>query len=84
MEFTIHYDPSDETESKKAKDLFEEASRNLDKAGAFYSRPYGAWSEIAYANCPDTVEALKKLKNIMDPDNILNRGKLCFQKEEVE
>jgi FAD/FMN-containing dehydrogenase len=83
LEFTLYYNPSDKADAGKAKGLFEEASRDLDKAGAFYSRPYGTWSDIAYANCPDTVEALKKIKGIMDPDNILNRGKLCFQKEEV-
>jgi FAD/FMN-containing dehydrogenase len=24
------------------------------------------------------VEALKKVKDMLDPDNVLNRGKLCF------
>lgn len=83
IEFTLYYDPADETESKKARELFESASRELDAAGAFFSRPYGTWSQIAYRNCPDSVEALKKVKGMMDPDNVLNRGKLCFGEEVV-
>ena len=83
IEFTLYYDPADEVESKKAGELFESASRELDAAGAFFSRPYGTWSQIAYRNCPDSVEALKKVKRVMDPDNVLNRGKLCFGEEVV-
>ena len=69
--------------SRRARELFESASSELDAAGAFFSRPYGTWSQIAYRNCPDSVEALKKVKRMMDPDNVLNRGKLCFGEEVV-
>jgi FAD/FMN-containing dehydrogenase len=83
VEFALSYDPADEAESKKVAELADSASRALDAAGAFFSRPYGAWSDIAYRNCPDTVEALKKVKRVMDPDNVLNRGKLCYGEEVV-
>jgi FAD/FMN-containing dehydrogenase len=46
--------------------------------GAFFSRPYGGWAKIVYARYPDGVKALRKLKDIFDPNNILNPGKLCF------
>ena len=48
--------------------------------GAFFSRPYGLWSDVAYAKCPDTVRALGKVKAILDPQGIMNPGKLCFKK----
>ncbi|MDY6795981.1 MAG: FAD-binding oxidoreductase [Actinomycetota bacterium] len=80
LEFTLYYYPEDRD---KAYALFADASRTLDEAGAFFSRPYGPWSELAYARCPDTVAALCKLKGILDPDNVLNRGKLCFSEEVV-
>jgi len=83
LEFTLYYDPADKEDTGKAKTLFEEASKALDKAGAFFSRPYGYWSELAYARCPDTVKALKKVKDMLDPDHVLNRGKLCFGEGEV-
>jgi len=80
LEFTLYYDPAD---AAKAGELFTSASAALSEAGAFFSRPYGPWAELAYARCPDTVAALKKVKNMLDPDGVLNRGKLCF-KEGVE
>jgi FAD/FMN-containing dehydrogenase len=83
LEFTLYYDPSDEENKSNVEELFMEASRVLDKAGAFFSRPYGIWSDTAFANCPDTVVALRKVKEILDPDNVLNRGKLCFGEGEV-
>jgi FAD/FMN-containing dehydrogenase len=79
VEFTVYYDPADEADSGRALELVETATVELDAAGAFFSRPYGNLSRIAFRNCPDTVEALRKVKQVMDPDNILNRGKLCFE-----
>ncbi len=78
VEFTVYYDPADEEERSRAHRLCEDAAARLDAAGAFFSRPYGSWSRFAYGHCPETVEALKKVKSIMDPDGVLNRGKLCF------
>ena len=79
LEFTLYHDPED----ARAKELFSSASAALSQAGAFFSRPYGPWAELAYARCPDTVAALRKVKAMLDPDNVLNRGKLCFAPEEV-
>jgi glycolate oxidase len=78
MEFTLYYDQAD---ADRARDLFTSASSALCEAGAFFSRPYGPWSDMAYARCPDTVTVLKKVKNMLDPDGVLNRGKLCFGEE---
>jgi FAD/FMN-containing dehydrogenase len=83
LEFTLYYDPADQADETRAKALFDYASRALCEAGAFFSRPYGPWAELAYARCPDTVSALRKIKEMLDPDGVLNRGKLCFAKEEV-
>ena len=38
-------------------------------------RPVG---EMAYGKDPATVAALRKVKNIFDPNNVMNPGKLCF------
>lgn len=78
MEFFINCDPKQEREVEKASDLLQEAAFRLAHEGAFFSRPYEPWVEIAYGRCPDTVSALRKIKKIFDPDNVLNRGKLCF------
>lgn len=83
VEFTIYYDPADVKARDRAFRLQQDAAEKLDAAGAFFSRPYGPWSELAYRNCPETVEALMKVKRVMDPDGVLNRGKLCFGEEVV-
>jgi FAD/FMN-containing dehydrogenase len=81
LEFTLPYDPADEKDVARARDLFTSAGSALSRAGAFYSRPYGIWSGLAYSRCPDTVSVLKKVKTMFDPDHVLNRGKLCFNEE---
>ncbi len=79
MEFTLYYDPEDKEETARAKKLFEDASEVLSDEGAFFSRPYGPWADLAYGRCPDTVQVLTKVKNMLDPDGVLNQGKLCFK-----
>ncbi len=77
-EFHLYYDPSDEAEARTAGDILATASERLAYAGAFFSRPYFPWVDVAYRRCPDTVWMLKELKRVFDPKNVLNRGKLCF------
>jgi len=79
LEFNLYYDPGDEKETEKVRGLFIDASDAVSEIGAFFSRPYGPWADLAYAKCPDTVEVLKKTKRMLDPEGILNRGKLCFE-----
>jgi FAD/FMN-containing dehydrogenase len=78
LEFNLLFDPSDGKESKQVDKLFLEAGSALADAGAFFSRPYGPIADIAYARCPDTVETLRKVKGIFDPNGVMNCGRLCF------
>ena len=77
-EFNLHYDPSDAENVDATQRFFIEASELLSGLGAFYSRPYGPWADIAYSVNPDAVIALRKLKKIFDPNGVMNPGKLCF------
>lgn len=78
VEFNLLYDPADAAHCARQRNLFPSASQALHDAGAFFSRPYGPWSEIVYRNDPAGVAALRKVKAIFDPNNVLNPGKLCF------
>lgn len=78
VEFSIACDPGDDRETARAKALLDGAAPRLMKAGAFFSRPYGAWAEMVYEDYPEGVAALRELKAIFDPHHILNPGKLCF------
>jgi FAD/FMN-containing dehydrogenase len=50
----------------------------LIEAGAFFDRPYGVWADLMYSRTGTYTEYLKKLKVELDPNNIMNPGKLCF------
>jgi FAD/FMN-containing dehydrogenase len=78
LEFNLFYNPSEEAEAARVHALAREAAAVMAEAGAFFSRPHEPWVGTAYDRCPDTVYALRELKKVFDPDNVLNRGKLCF------
>jgi len=77
-EFNLYCDESNLTELAEVKRLFMDTSEVLMKNGAFFSRPYSPWADVVYGRLTESVAALRKLKGVFDPNNILNPGKLCF------
>jgi FAD/FMN-containing dehydrogenase len=77
-EFTLFYDPEETGAVQKVKQLCATAPLNLTSKGAFFSRPYGDNTRAVMERDPATLAALHKVKTILDPDNILNPGKLCY------
>lgn len=77
-EFNIFFDPNDSTQSDRVKKLAHLTTQKLMERGAFFSRPYGENTVAIMNRDTATVEALKKIKSITDPRNIMNPGKLCF------
>jgi len=80
IEFNLMYNPQDAAATESTKNLYRSLSTGISELGGFFSRPYGIWSDLAYSKCPDTVQALHKVKNIFDPAGIMNPGRLCFGK----
>jgi len=78
VEFSLPFDPGDETEVTRIQGLFTKASEELSKQGAFFSRPYGIWADMAYSRNAEHTSLSRKLKKLFDPNNVLNPGKLCF------
>ena len=78
-EFDFYYDPADQAAVEKTRIIVLEAADKMEAMGAFFSRPYRPWANIAYRRARDTVEMQKKVKDIFDPNGILNPGRLCFQ-----
>jgi FAD/FMN-containing dehydrogenase len=78
-EFDLYYDPKNPAETEKVNVLVDKALDLLEEHGAFFSRPYGKWADVAYKRAQDTAEMQKKVKGIFDPNSILNPGKLCFK-----
>jgi FAD/FMN-containing dehydrogenase len=77
-EFNLSCDPGNPKEVEKVRHLFFDASRELMAMGGFFSRPYGPWAEMAYNRDGQSAIALRKVKGIFDPNNVMNPGKLCF------
>lgn len=77
-EFNLSYDPANPKELEKVRKLFFDASKALMGMGGFFSRPYGPWAEMAYGRDGQSAMALRKVKGIFDPNNVMNPGKLCF------
>ncbi len=78
-EFDIFYNPFDKQETMSVKEKFLEASIKLMDSGAFFNRPYGIWAKEVFKRHQDSTQiALKKVKRIFDPNNVLNPGVLCF------
>jgi len=76
-EFRLSYDADNLKEAERVKGLFDAASEAMMKAGGFFSRPYGNWAGMAYNRDAASREAVRKLKGIFDPNDIMNPGKLC-------
>ncbi len=77
-EYGFSCDPDNEDECDRIKGLYMEASERVFNMGGLFSNPYGAWSEMVYSHATAYVSTLKTVKQIFDPNNILNPGKLCF------
>jgi FAD/FMN-containing dehydrogenase len=78
LEFNLFYDPTNTKETAEVQELYTQVGEALMNAGAFFSRPYGALADVAYRRDGETAAALRKVKSIFDPNNIMNPEKLCF------
>lgn len=77
-EFNLFYDPEDSRETNRVRKLANGTINSLMSKGAFFSRPYGEITKTIMNRDAATVMALNKVKMILDPDKVMNPGKLCF------
>ena len=78
FEISIPFDPNHMTEAARVETLLVKASEELLRQGAYFSRPYGIWANIAYNRDAQSTIVLKEIKKVFDPNHVLNPGKLCF------
>jgi len=77
-EFMLPFDRNNQEERSDTEVLFREASLRMFNQGAYFSRPYGIWADMVYNGDTQTTVVMQKVKQIFDPNNIMNPGKLCF------
>jgi len=77
-EFNLFYDPQNPGEIKRVKELAANATGPLMATGAFFSRPYDRSARMIVNRDAAYVNALTRVKGILDPRGVMNPGKLCF------
>ncbi len=65
-------------ETRNVKSVWLKASEDLINRGAYFDQPYGAWAEMVYQRAGHYTTKLREIKRELDPNGILNPGKLCF------
>jgi FAD/FMN-containing dehydrogenase len=78
VEFTFFYNPADAAARARITDLYRDAARALIAEGAFFTRPYGDLAAMVYERAANYTMALRRVKKVFDPNNIMNPGNLCF------
>jgi FAD/FMN-containing dehydrogenase len=78
VEFTFFYDDQDPEDAARVAALYRDAAKALISEGALFTRPYGMLAPMVYERAANYVMALKRVKKIFDPKNIMNPGNLCF------
>ncbi len=78
VEFTFFYDNDDEAEKAFVAEMYSDAAKAMFAEGAFFSRPYGELAPMIFDKAAGYTMALKRVKNVFDPKNVLNPGNLCF------
>jgi FAD/FMN-containing dehydrogenase len=78
MEFSLPFAREDMPDAGRARALVSAAGKRLIGDGAYFSRPYGEWADPVYNRDAAGRDALRTVKKIVDPNNVLNPSKLCF------
>jgi hypothetical protein len=78
-EFDLYYDPENSVERELTQKIVAATTDKMEADGAFFSRPYREWVDVAYRRSDVTADIQKKVKGIFDPNGILNPGHLCFR-----
>jgi FAD/FMN-containing dehydrogenase len=77
-EFILPFNQQDQAETLRTQELFRDASQRLFRQKAYFSRPYGIWADMVYNADARTTIVTRKVKDIFDPNHVMNPGKLCF------
>ena len=78
FECNFYYNPDDPDAVERIRNLLAETAGTVLDMGAFFTRPYGLIADMVYDRATGYTMALKKVKQLLDPNNIMSPGRLCF------
>ena len=78
VEFTFFYNEADAAAKARIASLYSDTAKALFNQGAQFTRPYGDLAPMVYERAAGYTAALKRIKKVFDPNNIMNPGNLCF------
>lgn len=77
IEFTLPLETGS-AERQAGDARWHEVAHRCAEAGGFFSRPYGRWSDIAFARETGTRSMLTMTKQLLDPKGVMNPGRLPY------
>lgn len=79
LEFDFHCDLKNPSDVERVQALWLQANKLCADMGAVLAKPYGPCADIIYNRVEAPyIDILRKWKNALDPNNIMNPGQLCF------
>jgi FAD/FMN-containing dehydrogenase len=78
FEGNFSYDPNNPDDVLMMGNLYAEAAETVIDMGGFFTRPYGTVADMVFERATSYTVALKKVKQLLDPKNIMSPGRLCF------
>lgn len=78
FECNFYYNPDNTEEINRVQKLYNEAAAAVLDMGGFFSRPHGVVADMVYQRAASYAALLKKIKKLVDPNNVMAPGRLCF------
>ena len=78
VEYTLPYSVADDEASAQLDNFWAELARCANEQGAFFSRPYGEWSKLAFEGKQSSQYMLSATKQLLDPNGVMNANHIEY------